>query len=119
MKIVIGVLGCLVGLASLVVVGCGEHRDRDRVVVVDRQPVHEQVIVVDEAPPPQRVEVIPVRPSPDHVWVSGYWNWDDGHRRHVWVDGRYAVPPRGHREWVRDEWVHENGHYRHEAGHWK
>jgi hypothetical protein len=68
------------------------------------------------APPPPQVEVVGVAPGPGYIWLGGYWNWEGG--RHVWVPGRWDVPPRGYHTWVAHRWVPYRGGYRLAPGHW-
>ncbi len=68
-------------------------------------------------PPPQpRVEVYGAPPVSGYVWVSGYWDWQDG--RHAWRPGRWVPPRHGH-HWVPHRWVKEGSHWRHNPGHWQ
>ena len=64
----------------------------------------DQLVEVDVAPPPPQAEVIPVAPSASHVWLPGYWNWNPGMRRHVWVAGHYAMRQHG-AVWQNAQWV--------------
>ena len=73
--------------------------------------------VVATAPPPDYVETPPPAPGVGFVWIGGFWDWDGGH--YVWRDGRWDRPGPGHRDWVRDRWVHGHGGYVHERGHWR
>lgn len=78
-------------------------------------PGQQQVVVV--APPAPRVEVVYARPSPYHIWVPGYWAWRGG--RHVWIAGRYELPPRGRQAWVEPRWERRSGSYIFIEGHWR
>ena len=75
-------------------------------------------VYVNVRPPAPIVEVRPVAPGPLHVWIPGYHRWD-GHA-HVWVTGRWDLPPAHYRTWVGGHWVHHphNGWYWVE-GHWR
>jgi hypothetical protein len=113
-----------VGLAAAVVCpfGCRVHVHEDppprREVIVEERPArHEEVIIVQEAPPPPQKEVIIVRPSAAHVWINGYWSWD-GHR-HVWVAGRWVMPPRANQVWVEGRWERRGNGHVWIAGYWR
>jgi len=67
------------------------------------------------APPALRVDVRPVQPSPNHVWMSGYWRWNQG--QHVWAPGRWEMGRPGH-VWVDSHWVHDNGQWAFYDGRW-
>ena len=69
----------LAALSGLMVSGC-YHR------VVVREPVAvapSGEVVVTEAPPAPKREVITTSPSAAHVWVTGYWTYQNG--RYVWM----------------------------------
>src|SRR5579872_4042601 len=66
-------------------------------------------------PPPIRAEVVGVAPGPGYVWVGGYWGWSG--LAHVWVPGRWAVPPHRHARWVEPRWDRDGRHYRFHEGH--
>ncbi|PSM30804.1 hypothetical protein BVG81_008640, partial [Haliangium sp. UPWRP_2] len=75
-----------------------------------------QVVRIRVAPPAPRVEVRAVAPSPRHVWIPGYWQW--GGQQHVWVAGRYDLPPATGQVWVEERWVNEGGQWVFYQGHW-
>jgi hypothetical protein len=56
-----------------------------------------------EQPPPPKVEAIPPRPHPDAVWLSGFWRWDVTVRVHVWISGRWELPPGEDYVWVEEK----------------
>lgn len=68
-------------------------------------------------PPPPRYGVMGYAPGPGYVWTDGYWNRAGG--SWAWVNGRWAVPPRGRRVWVRPEWRAEGRSYRFHRGYWR
>jgi hypothetical protein len=70
------------------------------------------------SPPPPPPEIIIVAPSPMHVWMPGYWNWQN---RWIWIPGQWAQPPRPNPEWMEYQWRrNENGRrYRMERGEWR
>ena len=78
----------------------------------------DQLVEVDVAPPPPQAEVIPVAPSASHVWLPGYWNWNPGMRRHVWVAGHYAMRQHG-AVWQNAQWVRFGPRWRYVPGHWR
>lgn len=96
--------------------GCVVEEHPRREVIVEPAPVvGEEVVVV--APPPLREEVIVERPSPGHVWIRGYWAWRGGH--HVWVGGRWELPPHPGYVWVEPRWESRGNGYFFVAGNWR
>jgi hypothetical protein len=75
-------------------------------------------VYVKIAPPAPIAEVKVVAPGPGYVWVGGYHRWSG--TAYVWVPGRWALPPHGHKVWVAGHWKHHhaNGYYWVD-GHWK
>ncbi|SRR5579883_554401 len=73
-------------------------------------------IVVRVAPPHVRVEHRPPRPGPEYVWQPGYYRYDGN--RHIWVDGRWEMPPHHGAHWVAHHWVKRNGGWVLVEGHW-
>jgi hypothetical protein len=137
MKLAWTALGCLVGVAPLLGLGCHESRtvvvhDRDeRPVVVER---HEEavverpvvveerprtVVIVREAPPPPIVEVREAAPGPDFVWIGGYYCWQEHDHRYVWTRGHYAKAPHRGAHWEADRWEHTGKGYEYRPGHWR
>ncbi len=115
-----GGLAVLVGLAGQV--GCTlferDHSHRET-VYVDQSPYEEppQYVIVREAPPPVVVEHRPPPPGQGHIWIEGYWHWDD--HRYVWQSGHWALPPRGRAVWIAPRYEkHEQG-YRYMPGRWR
>jgi hypothetical protein len=74
-------------------------------------------IVITSAPPPPRREVRGHRPGRGYVWVGGYWGFEHGH--HVWVPGRWVVPPHRHGHWHAPRWERRGGTYVFIEGHWR
>ncbi len=68
-------------------------------------------------PPPPRYGVMGYAPGPGYVWTDGYYNRVGGNW--VWVNGRWAVPPRGRATWIRPEWRQEHGSWRFHRGYWR
>jgi WXXGXW repeat (2 copies) len=73
-------------------------------------------VVVPTAPPPPRVEVMPAPPRGGVVWQPGYYKWSG--REHVWVEGRYADPPRPGVRWVAPTWDHRDNGWVYLDGRW-
>ncbi|WP_354687564.1 YXWGXW repeat-containing protein [Cupriavidus necator] len=67
-------------------------------------------IAIGVPPPAPIYEVVPA-PRPGYVWLPGYWDWDDGHRKHAWKKGRWERERPGYvyesPRWIqsRDGWV--------------
>ena len=74
-------------------------------------------VVVRIAPPAMVVEHPGPRPGPDYVWIAGYHRWDGA--RYVWVPGRYDRAPHPGAHWVAHRWVHRNGGWVMQEGHWR
>jgi hypothetical protein len=107
----------LIGLLGMLLLsGCVSHHKR---VVVVHEPVATvpsgDVIVTTEPPAPRR-EVIGVAPSAQHVWVKGYWVYQNRHW--VWVPGHWEVRPRAAAVWVEGHWSRTSGGWRWTPGHW-
>ena len=68
------------------------------------------------APPPMRREVRSLAPSPRHVWVDGYWGWQND--RHVWIGGRWELPPAQGQVWVDGSWTNQDGEWVFSPGYW-
>jgi len=72
---------------------------------------------VPPPPAPYVVGAVGYAPGPGYVWVDGFWDLHG--TRWVWVGGRWAVPPHGHRAWVADRWERHGEHWRYQRGHWR
>jgi hypothetical protein len=79
--------------------------------------VRPRPIDVEVAPPPVRHVAPPPRPSPAHVWIDGYWGWENG--AHVWVAGAWALPPLAGYVWVPARWKRHGHRWEYYPGHWK
>jgi hypothetical protein len=90
-------------LASSALVACG--------------PGYASAYVVPAPPAPYVVGAVGYAPGPGYVWVDGFWNLNGG--RWAWVNGRWAVPPRGHAAWVADRWERHGNGWRYRRGHWR
>jgi WXXGXW repeat (2 copies) len=73
--------------------------------------------VVPAPPAPYVVGAVGYAPGPGYVWVDGFWDLRGG--RWAWVNGRWAVPPRGHAVWDRDRWERHGNGWRYHRGHWR
>jgi hypothetical protein len=74
-------------------------------------------VVVRIGPPRPLVERRGPPPGRNYVWVSGYHRWDG--RSHVWVPGRWEMPPRPRSRWVEHRWVKRRGGWVFVEGHWR
>ncbi|MBV9771795.1 MAG: YXWGXW repeat-containing protein [Bryobacterales bacterium] len=72
---------------------------------------------VPAPPAPYVVGAVGYAPGPGYVWVDGYWDLHG--TRWAWVNGRWAVPPRGHRIWVADRWERHGENWRFRRGRWR
>jgi hypothetical protein len=98
-----------------------------RPVVVEQRPVYAQpqpppppptaIVIVEREPPPPRIERIPPSPGPDHVWIAGFWFWQNG--RHVWMHGHYAKRPNPRAEWEAGRWDHRPNGWIWIEGRWR
>jgi hypothetical protein len=73
-------------------------------------------VVVSQAPPPLRQEVLTMAPSPAHLWVPGYWTWNNGWQ---WVSGRWEQPPQQRTTWMPGQWVQQGPNWVWHPGHWQ
>ena len=77
-------------------------------------------VVVRQPPPPLREEVIITAPSPRHIWVSGYWTWNNAWG---WVPGHWELPPQRLAQrltvWVPGQWVQSGYELVWRPGHWE
>lgn len=70
-----------------------------------------------EAPPCQPMEdQYPEQPDADHVWVSGYWWWNN--KKYVWVPGYWAVPPQKEYVYVPGYWTFKSTQWVFVRGGW-
>ncbi len=79
-----------------------------------------EVVVRQPPPPPLREEVLIRAPSAQHIWVSGYWTWNNGWR---WVSGHWELPPQRLAQrltvWVPGQWVQSGYDWVWRPGHWE
>jgi hypothetical protein len=76
------------------------------------------VIVAPNPPPPPRAEAPPPSPGPEMVWMSGHWTWKPEARNYVWLEGKYATPPRPRAAFVPGRWVQRTEGWIWEDGRW-
>jgi hypothetical protein len=70
-----------------------------------------------EAPPSQPIDdERPEQPSADHVWVSGYWWWNN--RAYMWVPGYWALPPHSNYVHVSGYWTYKGNQWVYVRGGW-
>jgi hypothetical protein len=85
------------------------------VAVVSGQAVNSYVVM--QAPPaPQPPEAIPAQPTSQHVWVAGYWTWQNN--RYAWMAGHWELPPHSGATWVNPRWTPEGNAVRFYEGYW-
>ena len=66
--------------------------------------------------PPAPKEQAPDRPRRNHVWVAGYWDWNNG--QYNWVAGRWERERQG-RRWRDHRWEMKDGVYVRINGDWE
>jgi hypothetical protein len=63
-----------------------------QVVTTSAVPVGNNSFIVMQAPPaPPPPAAVPARPSSQHVWLAGYWTWQNN--RYEWMAGHWETPP--------------------------
>jgi hypothetical protein len=72
--------------------------------------------VVTQAPPALQSEVVLAQPSPQHVWIAGYWTWQND--RYEWMAGHWELPPNSASVWVAPRWEQQGASYRFYEGYW-
>ena len=73
--------------------------------------------VVLQAPPaPQAAQAVPAQPSSSHVWINGYWTWQNN--RYEWMAGHWEVPPFTGAKWENPRVQSEAGAFRFYEGRW-
>ncbi|MEZ4408717.1 MAG: YXWGXW repeat-containing protein [Polyangiales bacterium] len=75
-----------------------------------------QVIQVRIRPPAPRQEARPAAPSPRHVWIPGYWAWQN--ERYDWQDGHYEEPEYDGCRYRPAHWVGRGIFWRFVPGQW-
>lgn len=90
--------------------------------VTTATPTPSGTVIVAQAPPttgyqPQVVIAQPPQPSANHVWIEGYWTWQNN--RYEWVPGHWAQRPYAGADWVPPTWERRGaGNYVFREGHW-
>ena len=74
-------------------------------------------VYVSTAPPPPVAEARGIAPGPGHVWVAGFYRWNQ--TRYVWVPGRWTAPPRPKAVWVPGHWQRTSRGYHWVEGRWR
>ena len=69
-----------------------------------------------QAPPAAQQEIPSARPTHDHVWVAGYWSWQNN--QYQWMAGHWEVPPRAGAVWIPPRWQPEGTSWRFYPGYW-
>jgi len=73
---------------------------------------------IPKSPPPPVAERPAVEaPNAEARWLEGYWEWDAGDGRFVWVTGTWRVPPPG-RFWINGFWKRSEEGWRRTLGFW-
>ena len=69
--------------------------------------------------PPKPIEEVPpeIASEEGHIWIAGYWAWDEEREDFIWVSGVWRKPPQG-RTWVPGQWIKTDDGYRWVAGYW-
>ncbi len=103
----------LAAVSGFLATGCYSHQAavRERVV-----PAPTGRVVVSEAPPPARPEIIAPAPTVSHVWLKGYWTFQDG--QWVWIPGHWEVRPRTGAVWAPGQWDRTSTGWIWTPGHW-
>lgn len=97
---------------------------------LNRGPVHEafaqpyqmssaEVYLVDRRPPAP-IQEVPSRYVPqseDYQWISGYWGWEPGEERFVWISGTWRKAPE-EMIWYPGFWVNIDQDYAWVSGYW-
>ena len=74
------------------------------------------VVGVNQPPPPPKAENRPKSPDKNAVWQAGNWRYYSGH--FVWVEGRWAQPPRPHAAYTPPQWEIRDGNNMFTEGYW-
>jgi len=73
-----------------------------------------------DAPKEPMAPPAPIAETPQqrrgHVWVAGYWQWNDGN--YDWVPGKLERRQRG-RQWAQGQWTNAGGRWTWNAGQWQ
>lgn len=75
-----------------------------------------QLIQVNIRPPAPRAETPPPPPSPRHVWIPGFWAWQN--QAYNWQDGHYEQPEYDGCQYRPAHWVGRGLFWRFVPGRW-
>ncbi|HWQ93760.1 MAG TPA: YXWGXW repeat-containing protein [Clostridia bacterium] len=103
----IGMLSVLVGVIAGILVGCASPKPE----------IVSGPVLVAEAPPTAQIETPTEAPSQAHVWVEGYWVYQND--RYIWIPGHWELRPRPNAVWVPGSWSNKSGGWLWTPGHWR
>lgn len=69
-----------------------------------------------QVPPAVQQEVALAQPSSKHVWLPGYWTWNNN--RYEWMAGHWELPPTAASVWVAPRWEQQGTAYKFTEGYW-
>ncbi len=72
--------------------------------------------VITQVPPALQQEVPIAQPSKNHVWLAGYWTWQND--RYEWMSGHWELPPSAASTWIGPRWDKSGNSYRFYEGYW-
>jgi len=92
---------------------CAYKGGGETIEVYEDGPIHEAFVestaenielesVATEPPLPMN-ERIPKQLDLQAEWIAGYWSWNKGVKKYVWVSGVWRRPPPGH-QWIAGFW---------------
>jgi len=61
----------------------------------------------------------PRKPAPGHIWLKGYWAWNEADEDWEWEDGKWEEPPSEDSEWEEPKYEDHDGDWVFVPGHWK
>ena len=73
-------------------------------------------VVITQAPPQLQQEVILAQPTTRHIWLPGYWTWQND--RYEWMAGHWELPPASATVWVAPRWEQQGNAYKFTEGYW-
>jgi hypothetical protein len=68
-------------------------------------------------PPAISQEVPEPQPTVKHLWIEGYWRWQDG--THAWIAPHWELPPVPGSNWVAPRWEKRGNGYTLIEGFWE
>lgn len=80
-------------------------------------------VYVPSPPPELKTESRPADRMPGHVWIPGYWHWDEADEMWQWIEGSWEIPPYEGVAWQEPQyedhgdeiWVYRPGYWSTEA----